>query len=299
MLPLRTILPINRWNVLVLIGASVLLLAILGIDYVTTWTMLLFYLAPVIAVATLARGHWWVVMALVTTVLWYVVRYLSPGPDAFINGVREPWTQALWIFVTARFMPLVLVGFLCARLRHYSRTPESLNSAYDPTGLLSAGGLREILARRAITERLNEGPVSLLLLDVERRVSAYAGQSSEYGALVGAMISKVLMSNARASDLCARLSPNHFLVIMPGTDQNAATKVNNAILEALPEIAHALGDSVSISSLLLHSESSATNLNLMRSYAQNRLITLKVMGLGKNHTEVWTRGATAARIGQS
>lgn len=283
---MRSILPLNRWNVLVLICTTLMMFCVAVLDYVTSPTLLLLYLAVQVIMSSTVRGYWWVVMAVVATGMWLVVRRLSPGADALNGTVIETWSYSLWNALQ-RLTTLGLVGFLCFRLRLYSRSPETFTSSHDSTGLLSASGLREVLSRRIMKERLAEGPVALLLLDAERRVTAYAGQSSEYGALVGAMVSKVLMSSARASDICARLSPNHFLIIMPGTDRVTAMAMNKSVQQSLPEIVHALGESVAVSSLLLTSDAPVDSLVKMRSYAQNRLITLKVMGLGKHHAEVW------------
>lgn len=285
---MRSIFPVDRWSLLVLAGSSALLFGVLCADYFTSPSLLLFYLAVQVIVGSVLRGYWWAVMALVATSLWLIIRRTEPGADAINNGVLENWSWSAWNSLQ-RLAVLGLVGFLCSRLRQFSRSPEALDSSHDSTGLLSATGLRETLGRRHTIERLSQGPVAVLLLDLERRVSAYAGQSSEHGALVGAMISKVVMNHARATDLCARLSPNHFLVIMPDTDQSTAATLNAAVLDALPEMTRSLDDSVSVSTLLLYSPTPVANMNKMRVYAENRLITLKVLGMGKNHSEVWTR----------
>ncbi|HZW08039.1 MAG TPA: hypothetical protein VFF65_13025, partial [Phycisphaerales bacterium] len=160
-------------------------------------------------------------------------------------------------------------------------------------GLLSATGLREAMRRRNIAELAAGGPTAMLLLDIERRISAYGGQRAEHAALAGAVISKAVLRHARAADLCARLSPNHFLVIMLNTDESTAAMLNAAVLDALPEITRSLDDSVNVSSLLLFAPR-CTDLEKMRAHAENRLVTLKVLGQGRNHTEVWPGSAGAA-----
>ena len=287
---MRNILPVDRWSLLAL-AASLAILSVIGwVDYVTIWPILVFYLVPQLLVATLMRGYWWVPLAFLETGVWLLMRYESPPPGAIVNNVRETWQTAL-LTAMQPLGVLLVVGFLCARLRHYSRSPDALTSSHDATGLLSASGLRETLSRRHTLDRLSQGPIAVLLLDVERRVSAYAGQSNEYAALVGAIIGKVVLEHARAADLCVRLSPNHFLVIMPNTDQSSAAAFNAAIQDALPEIARSLDDSVVISSLLLTSPAPVSNVNMLRAYAENRLITLKVLGLGRNHAETWPPSA--------
>ncbi|MFT3686015.1 MAG: hypothetical protein QM783_14025 [Phycisphaerales bacterium] len=125
------------------------------------------------------------------------------------------------------------------------------------------------------------------MLNADRRVSAYAGQSNEYAALVGAMISKVVLDHARALDLCARLSPSQFLVVMPGTDRNTASAFYSALQEALPEVVRSLDESVNVSSLMLFSPGPVPNVGAMRSYAETRLTTLKVLGQGERAFELW------------
>jgi GGDEF domain-containing protein len=286
-------LPLDRWNVVVLTTASIVLAAVIYIDSITEWTMMLFYLVPLMAVAWLARGGWWLVIALATAALWCVTRYYAPPHDAFTpDGHRESLSTAAWN-TSVRLGILLVVGVLCSRLRKFSRSPDSLSSSHDATGLLSATGLREAMRRRSTAERAASGPVAMLLLDVERKISAYGGQSTEHAALAGAVIGKTLLNHARAGDLCVRLSPNHFLVIMLNTDKSLASTLNAAVLDALPEITRSLDDTVSVSSLMLFSAAPCTSLDKMRAHAENRLITLKVLGLGRNHTEVWPPTATA------
>ncbi len=286
MTSLRQTFPLDRWTTLVLSGSMALLLAIGYLDSITVWTMLLLYLAPLMFVAWLARGLWWVVVAVLTGVLWYNVRNYAPPPDAFVNGVRETTAAAVWNAL-ARVGVLLVVGFLCTRLRQLSRSPDALTSSHDSTGLLSAAGLRETLARRFVQEQCRSGPVAILMLDVERKITAFGGQTSEHAALAGAVMGKMLLGHARAADLCVRLSPNHFVVIMFNTSESAAATLNAAVQEALPQIIRSLDDTVSVWSLLLYSREPVNDLDAMRSYGENRLVILKVMGHGRSFTESW------------
>src|SRR5689334_949089 len=134
--PLRQILPLDRWNAVVITATTLLLVAVVYLDFITAWTMLLFYLLPLMMIAWLARGWWWLVMAVLATGLWYVTRVVSPPPDA----IGETVGAAAWN-TCVRLGILTVVGFLCARLRQFSRSPDSLSSSHDATGLLSATGL--------------------------------------------------------------------------------------------------------------------------------------------------------------
>lgn len=283
----RAILPVDRWSLLVLVTAFAALALVVWLDALTSWTLLLFYLVPVIVVASMVRGYWWLVTTLIAITAWYIVRVRFPGTDALVQAQSEPLGYSLMV----RLGMLLLVGFLCSRLREYSRSPGSFSSSHDSTGLLSAGGLEEAMSRRLIADRFAQGPVALLLLSVDRRVSAYAGQSNEYAALVGAMIGKVVLDHARAADLCVRLSPSHFLILMPGADPSAAATLDAAIQNTLPEVTRSLDDSVSVATLLLVSQEPVADINAMRSYAETRLTTLKVLGAGKNHSETWPPAA--------
>lgn len=284
--PLRQYFPFDRWTVLVLTGSMLLLLIIGALDSITEWTMLLLYLGPLMCVAWLARGFWWVVVAVLTGVLWYNIRSYAPPPDAFVNGVRESVGAAVWNAL-ARIGVLLVVGLLCTRLRALSRSPDSLASSHDNTGMLSAAGLRETLERGFIKEQCGAGPVAILMLDIERKITAFGGQSSEHAALAGAVIGKLLLSHARAADLCVRPSPNHFLVIMFDTSESAAATLNAAVQDALPQIVRSLDDTVTVCSLLLYSRDPVKDLSAMRSHGENRLVILKVMGQGRSFSELW------------
>lgn len=285
----RTILPLDRWS-LVVVGASLLLMmGICGLDLLTPTPLILLYLIPVILTATMTRGWWWVVIVAASTAVWFGARWVAPPPEALINGEREPFLMAAWNTLS-RLGILALVGFLCARLRHYSRSPWALRSSRDTTGMLSTSGLGEALSHRDLSDRLASGPVGLLLLDADRRVSAYAGQSGEYGALVAAVVSRVLLDHARPEDVCVRLSPNRFMVLMPGADAAAAATLNAAVQEALPEVTRSLDDSVAVFTLTVYSPAPVRNVEAMRLYAETRLTTLKVLGQGRSHSETWTPG---------
>lgn len=286
MTSLRHTLPLDRWTAFVLSGSTLMLLTIGYLDYLTEWTMLLLYLAPLMCVAWLARGLWWVIVAVLTGALWYYIRYLAPPPDAFVNGVRESVAASLWNTL-ARVGVLLVVGLLCTRLRQLSRSPEALTSSHDSTGLLSMTGLHETLERGFVQEQRKAGPVAILMLDVERKITAFGGQSSEHAALVGAVMGKLLLSHARAADLCVRLSPNHFMIIMLNTSESAAAALNAAVQESLPQIVRSLDDSVSVSSLLLFSRGPNADVSAMRSHGENRLVILKVMGHGRSFSEQW------------
>lgn len=285
--PLRQILPLDRWNAVVFAAAGLLLAGVVCLDFFSSWTLLLLYLVPPMTVAWLVRGYWWLVMTLLATVLWLAVRCIAPPPEAMINGVRESWQQLGWILITARLGPMLLVAFLCSRLRHFSRSPNSFTSSHDNTGLLSMMGLRETLSRRHTVDLASGGPVAMLLLDVERKVSAFGGQSTEHAALVGAVIGKLLLTHSRAADLCVRVSPNHFLVIMLNSDRSVAATLDAAVQDALPEITRTLDNSVSVSTLLLYCPGTCPSLDRMRSHAVNRLVTLKVLGQGHHLSEEW------------
>jgi hypothetical protein len=284
---LRQILPLDRWNAVVFAAATLLLAAVVSIDFFSSWTLLLLYLVPPMAVAWLVRGYWWLVMTVLATLLWFAARCIAPPPEATIDGVRESWQQLGWILVTARLGPMLLVAFLCSRLRQFSRSPNSLTSSHDSTGLLSMMGLREALSRRHTIDLAASGPVAMLLLDVERKVSAFGGQSTEHAALVGAVIGKLLLNHSRAADLCVRVSPNHFLVIMLNSDRTIAATLDAAVQDAIPELTRTLDNSVSVSTLLLYCPGTCPSLERMRAHAVNRLVTLKVLGQGHYHSEEW------------
>lgn len=285
---LRQILPFDRWSVLVLSAVLPLQAIIFYFDTRVDWTIFVLYLVPVLLLAWLVRGYWWLLLAIVGSGLWYLARVEWPAKEAINETLRDGL-----IHLVTRMVILIIIGFLASRLRWLSRSPETLSTSHDASGMLSGSGLRETLHRKYTQQRLCNGPIAMILLDVERKVSAYGGQSTEHAALAGAVISKAVLDHARASDMCVRLSPNHFLVIMPQTDESTANTLYAALQEIIPEITRSLDDSISIYSLLLFSPTPVKNINLMRSHLENRLVTLKVLGMGKHNIEKWPPGAAA------
>ncbi|HZW06861.1 MAG TPA: hypothetical protein VFF65_07030, partial [Phycisphaerales bacterium] len=116
MASLRGILPIDRWNVVVVLCSLLLLAVVSSIDFVTSWTLMLFYLGPVLAAAWLARGWWWVPVAAACAGAWYLAYHYAPAPGA---GPETPGL-AMWNTLV-RLGILLVVGYLSARLRVYSR----------------------------------------------------------------------------------------------------------------------------------------------------------------------------------
>lgn len=282
----QSILPFDRWSFIVLLFTLAMLSAFVAIDAISSLSVLVLYLIPVCVMAWLVRGYWWLVMAMLCAVGYVLAQRFTPDNPLFTMGVIV-WNGGI------RFLVLAAFGWLVHRLKTLSRNPGSLMSAHDTTGMLTMLGLDETLRRADVIERFRGKPVALMLIDAERKVSAFQGHGTEHSALVAAILSKAIIKRARPDDLCVRLSPNHYLLVMPGIDRAEAFSHAASLADEFTTIRRTLDDSFVATSLVCWSSVPVPEMSVFRRHTENRLTQLKILSPGKHHEESFDEAAGA------
>ena len=107
------------------------------------------------------------------------------------------------------------------------------------TDELTGCAVRRILRQRAEEEiqraLRTEGPVSLLMIDVDR----FKSVNDNYGHVVGdrvlSNIGRILLQHVRAFDVASRLGGDEFALLLPETDERGAVMVAERIVRDLAD----------------------------------------------------------------
>lgn len=156
----------------------------------------------------------------------------------------------------------VLVRQRTEILVSYKRRLEEANerlldlTVTDPlTGLYNRRRFEETL-KNEISRALRYGPLSLLMIDLDRFKTINDQHGHLYGDEALKAVARVLQASCRTTDTCARLGGDEFAVILPHTDARAATVVQQRIREQIaraaiqtPEGEIAIGLSIGIASV--------------------------------------------------
>jgi diguanylate cyclase (GGDEF)-like protein len=113
-------------------------------------------------------------------------------------------------------------------------------ASVDPlTGLRNRTRFLEDLRREFATARRYETPLSLIVLDVDGLRDVNAQQGFEAGDRLLLVLSELLLSRLRVSDIAARIGDDDFAVILPHTPLNGARALSERILDTLGDWLHA------------------------------------------------------------
>jgi two-component system cell cycle response regulator len=84
-------------------------------------------------------------------------------------------------------------------------------------------------------------PVSILMIDIDHFKKINDGFGHDVGDMVLREFSVLLASNVRAIDLPCRYGGEEFIVVMPGTDADAALRIAERIRKSVSETSFSLG----------------------------------------------------------
>ena len=100
----------------------------------------------------------------------------------------------------------------------------------DPlTGLLNRSGFRDIGRRMLDIVRRSDDSVSLLLVQLENHVAIESAFSQEKADRAVVELAQLIMTEARQSDLVARIDPDTFAILMASSTKDAAQLVGDRI----------------------------------------------------------------------
>ena len=113
-------------------------------------------------------------------------------------------------------------------------------ASVDPlTGLRNRTRFLEDLRREFGSARRYETPLSVIVLDVDGLRDVNAQQGFEAGDRLLLVLSELLLSRLRVSDIAARIGDDDFAVILPHTPLNGARALCERVLDTLGDWLHA------------------------------------------------------------
>lgn len=115
-----------------------------------------------------------------------------------------------------------------------------LAASVDPlTGLRNRSRFFDDLRREFAAARRYDHPLSLLTLDVDGLANVNAAQGYDAGDRLLLVVSELLLSRLRVSDIAARIGDDDFSVILPHTPLDGARILADRIRDALGDWIHA------------------------------------------------------------
>lgn len=154
----------------------------------------------------------------------------SPGPDAFAfySAVNFLVTPAAYIGI-GMFAVFLLASDLSEEMKAVA-TRDQL------TGVLNRRGLAEVSARMFSASRRGNGPLSLILTDIDR----FKTINDRFGHAAGDQVllhfSSLLAADRRAHDAVARIGGEEFVIALPGTGPNEAFELAEALREKTEQL---------------------------------------------------------------
>jgi diguanylate cyclase (GGDEF)-like protein len=178
------------------------------------------YYIPIVFAAITVPPYGGAVAALVAVVLYHVG---NPRLLTFMYAEADVVQIALFL----------AIGIVTARLADDARRLRHMSETDDLTGLFNLRGFERRLADAIASARRQDGPLAMLVLDVDRLKSLNDTHGHHTGAdavrLVGTIIGQCLPDGAFG----CRFGGDEFVVALPGSGAEAARRVATDIRETV------------------------------------------------------------------
>lgn len=216
-------LPTPVVNLLVIIGLAI----VACIDYVTGIEIRIFplYFLPLMLSAWLLKRSITIVYALFASLIWATVMYLSG---------REYSTGYIWgINFVTQAVAFLLVSLLVSSLNKLIENERRLSRTDLLTGLPNRRHFFEKSEHVVELCRRNHRPVTVGYIDLDNFKKANDTLGHEHGDELLQMVAETFRQQLRASDICARMGGDEFVVLLPETDVDHALPILERIREEL------------------------------------------------------------------
>jgi diguanylate cyclase (GGDEF)-like protein len=186
------------------------------------------YYIPIVVAAITVPPFGGVVAAVVAVVLYHVG---NPRLLTFMYAEADVVQIALFL----------AIGIVTAKLAADTRRLRHMSETDDLTGLFNLRGFERRLGDAMALARRRDGPLTMLVLDVDRLKSLNDTYGHQTGAdavrLVGSVIAECLPDNAFG----CRFGGDEFVIALPASSAEAGRQVATAIREAVSSKAPILG----------------------------------------------------------
>ncbi len=216
-------LPKSLVNLIVVLG----LVSVAYIDYATGIEIRIFplYFLPLILAAWLLSRTTTIAYALVASLIWAFVMYYSGN---------EYSTAFIWLinFVT-QSVAFLLVSLLVNILHGVIANERKLSRTDLLTGLPNRRHFFEISTPMVEQCRRDKQAMTLGYIDLDNFKNANDTLGHEYGDELLQTVAQIFRDNLRATDVCARMGGDEFVVLLPAADTEHSLPILERIREVL------------------------------------------------------------------
>lgn len=225
-----------------IVAAGLGLAAVIGaVDYLSGYqiSFAIFYLVPILLVAWYVNRPAGIAACLAGTVIWAVADHLS--------GHRYDSIIILFWNAGVRLGFFVIIVLSISRIK-VALDKEQTSSRMDfLTGVANRKGMIERMEHEI--ERADRYPaeISFAYIDLDNFKAVNDGEGHDVGDELLSRVGRVIRSNIRSPDLCARMGGDEFAVLLPETGREAALEVMSRLQERLQAAMDEAGWGVSFS----------------------------------------------------
>lgn len=212
-MPVRSQWVTAEFSRLAITSAALLTVVVIGVlDYLTGYqiSFAVFYLLPVSVAAWYATKTWAVVLAVGSSLVWYIAEVAAGYPYA--HPAIPVWNASV------RLVFFMIIALLLSELRTRLISEIRLAKTDSLTGLLNIRAFRERLEHDLALMKRCGDPLSLMYIDLDdfKRVNDVHGHAVGDRLLLN--VAKELTRSVRRTDSVARLGGDEFALILPATD---------------------------------------------------------------------------------
>ncbi len=232
----------RAWQVLVPFAIGVVILVGIA-DFLTgaRFSMLLFYLAPVVLVSWFGGIGPGAALSASSAVAWLLSRSLVEGS---LPDVMSYWNSFEKFGI---FLVVAYVVSMQSALRRLLEREKELSRTDSLTGLMNRRAFNEQVEAEIVRARRYGRPFSLAYMDLDDFKEINDAYGHDAGDRVLRTVARTLDGSLRSTDFVARLGGDEFAILLPETGVEAAAGVMGKARERMEGIRGPGGSSVNAS----------------------------------------------------